>query len=61
MTRFILETNPIPVAYIDLVDKRRNSDSKTQVVVDISRLNFTPRELIFDVNKDDQVIGVEIL
>lgn len=62
MPRFELEHEPgIPVAYIDLIDERKNSDSKSQVVVEIGKLDFKPTELIFDLNEDGSVIGVELI
>lgn len=60
--RFQLEADPaVPVAYIDLVEGRTNSDSKKQYVVELNDLTFVPTELIFDVNEAGNVIGVEII
>lgn len=49
----------VPVAYIDFVDEPK--DSKRQVIIELKDLGFTPEELIFDVDADGNVIGVELL
>lgn len=51
----------LPVAYVDIEENRRPGDSHEQHIVDISKIGFVPKELIFDVGEDGSILGVELL
>lgn len=51
----------VPVAYIDVAEERKDGDSLRQEIVDISRIGFIPKELIFDLDADGRILGVELL
>lgn len=57
----IVTNEDVPVAYIEIEPDRKPGDSKRQEIIDISQIGFVPRELIFDIGGEGQILGVEIL